>query len=101
MRAFYNRIPSAKELEGSGFTPEDYEDDDFEVWPDNIPSINLFTTLQTQLKTGGMGGATGFDYNVYFARMERMKLSDQDYEWLFDDIRVIESEALTAMNKKD
>lgn len=48
-----------------------------------------------------MGGAMGFDYNAYFARMDRMKLSDQEYDWLFDDIRLIESEALNAMNKKD
>jgi hypothetical protein len=101
VRAFYFRIPTAQELEGTGFTPDDYEDEDFQVWPDNIRAINLFTTLQTQLKTGGMGGAMGFDYNVYFNRMERMKLSEQEYEWLFDDIRVIESEAITAMNKKD
>ncbi len=64
-------------------------------------AISLFITLQTQLRTGGMGGAMGFDYNVYFARMERMNLSDQEYDWLFDDIRLIESEALSAMNKKD
>ena len=64
-------------------------------------AISLFITLHTQLRTGGMGGAMGFDYNVYFARMERMKLSDQEYDWLFDDIRLIESEAISAMNKKD
>ncbi len=64
-------------------------------------AISLFITLKTQLRTGGMGGAMGFDYNVYFARMERMNLSDQEYDWLFDDIRLIESEALSAMNKKD
>lgn len=100
MRAFYKRIPTEKELEGTGFTPADYETDDFEIWPDNIRAINLFTTLQTQLRTGGMG-PTGFDYNVYFSRMDRMKLSEQEFEWLFDDIRTIESEALNAINKKD
>jgi hypothetical protein len=88
-------------LAGTGFTPADYETDDFELWPENMRAFILFSTLQTQLRTGGMGGVIGFDYSVYFARMDRMKLSDQDYEWLFDDIRVIEAEALTAMNKKD
>jgi hypothetical protein len=88
-------------LAGTGFTPADYETDDFELWPENMRAFILFSTLQTQLRTGGMGGVIGFDYSVYFARMDRMKLSDQDYKWLFDDIRVIEAEALTAMNKKD
>ena len=101
VRAFYARIPTEAELEGTGFTPADYEQDDFELWPENMPAFNLFTSLQTQLRTGGMGGPMGFDYNVYFARMDRLKLSEQDYEWLFDDIRVIESVAIAAMNKKD
>ncbi len=73
----------------------------YEVWPENMPSINLFSAISTQWRTGGMGGATGIDYNVLFARMDRMKLSDQDYEWLFDDIRAIESEALSIINRKD
>ena len=101
MRAFYERIPTEEELKGTGFVPADYETEDFEVWPENMRAINLLVTLQTQLRTGGMGGPSGFDYNVYFARMDRMKLSDQDYDWLFDDVRTIESTAITAMNTKD
>ena len=73
---------------------------DFEVWPDNMPAINLFGAISTQWRTS-MSGYTGLDYNVLFARMDRMKLSDQDYEWLFDDVRVIEAEALKIINKKD
>lgn len=73
---------------------------DFEVWPENMPAINLFNTVSTQWIVGA-GGATGLNYIPLFARMERMKLSDQEYDWLFDDIRLIESEALSAMNKKD
>ena len=65
-----------------------------------MPAINLFNTLSTQWIVGS-GGATGLNYIPLFSRMDRMKLSDQDYEWMFDDIRVIESAALTAMNKKD
>lgn len=101
MRAFYARIPTEAELRGTGFTPADYEEDDFGVWPENMAAMDLFTALQTQLRTWGGGGALGFDYSVYFARMGRMKLSEQAYEWLFDDIRVIESEALKAINTKD
>lgn len=73
---------------------------DFEVWPENMPAINLFNTLSTQWRTG-MNGPTGLDYSVLFNRMERMKLSEQDHEWMFDDIRVIEAAALTAIHKKD
>ena len=73
---------------------------DCEVWPENMPAINLFNTVSSQWRIG-MNGPTGLDYNVLFVRMERMKLSEQDYEWLFDDIRVIEAAALTCINKKD
>ena len=65
-----------------------------------MPAINLFNTLSTQWIVGA-GGATGLNYIPLFSRMDRMKLSDQDYEWMFDDIRAIEAAALTAMNKKD
>ena len=48
-----------------------------------------------------MSGPTGLDYNVLFTRMERMHLDDQAHERLFQDIRVIESEALKIINTKD
>ena len=59
----------------------------------------MFTSLSTQWRTG-MSGPTGLDYNVVFTRLERMRLSDADYEQIFEDLRVIESEALTILNKK-
>jgi len=80
----------------------DYEDEEpSEIWPENMPAINLFSSISTQWRTGGMGGTSGIDYNVLFHRIDRMSLPDQDYEWLFDDVRVIESEALSIINKKD
>ena len=93
----YEKV-DGKELEAFGFKPSDFGD--FEVWPDNMPAINLFSSISTQWRTS-MGGMIGIDYNVLFSRMDRMNLSDQDYEWLFDDIRVIESEALAAINHID
>lgn len=93
----YEKV-DGKELEAFGFKPSDFGD--FEVWPDNMPAINLFSSISTQWRTS-MGGVTGLDYNVLFNRMDRMKLSEQEYEWMFDDIRVIESEALSAINSKD
>lgn len=97
----YARIPTEKELAGTGFVPADYETDETEVWPENMPAINLFSSISTQWRTGGTGSASGLDYNVLFARMDRLKLSDQDYELMFYDIRVIESEALTIINRKN
>jgi hypothetical protein len=103
VQAFYVHTPTEAELAGTGFTPEDYITDDFEVWPENIQAINLFISLQTQWIVGA-AGPTGLNYIPLFARMDRMKLSEQEYEWMFDDIRVIEAEALAAfkaINTKD
>ena len=100
MQAFYVHTPTEAELFGTGFTPADYATEDFEVWPDNMLALNLFITMQTQWIVGA-GGVTGLNYIPLFSRMDRMKLSEQEYEWMFDDIRVIESEALKAINTKD
>ena len=48
-----------------------------------------------------MSGPTGLDYNVLFTRMERMGLDGEAYEQMFQDIRVIESEALSILNQRD
>jgi hypothetical protein len=82
-----------------GFRPEDYETDDVELWPENEAAIGLFSSLSTQWRVGA-GGPTGLDYNVLFYRMDRMRLSDEAHQQLFDDIRVIESEALQILNQK-
>lgn len=100
MEAIYHRIPSQAELDDTGFTAADYEIDPVDLWPENETAINLFTSISTQWITS-MSGHVGLNYLVLFARMDRMKLSDQEYEWLFDDVRVIEAEALKIINKKD
>lgn len=72
----------------------------YEVWPENMPAISLFSRLSTQWRTG-MSGPTGLDYNVLFYRLDRMNLSEQEHEWMFEDIQTIESEALSIIHKKD
>ena len=80
-------------------TPEDFVAESMEIWPENEAAIALFSSLSTQWRIG-MSGPTGLDYNVLFARMERMKLGDEAHELLFQDIRVIESEALSILNER-
>ena len=72
---------------------------EYQVWPENMPAINLFSTLSTQWIVGS-GGPTGLNYIPLFNRLDRLKLTEQAYEWMFDDIRAIEAEALSIMNKK-
>lgn len=79
--------------------PEDYEIDPVDLWPENEQAITLFCSVSSQWRVGA-GGAIGLDYSVLFARMERMQLTEDRHEQLFEEIRVIEAEALDHINKK-
>ena len=81
------------------FSPEDYEFDCIEVWPENHASWTLILQLSTQWRISGMGTPTGVDYNVLFALLDRMNLAPDDWDNLFFDIRVLESAALEQMSK--
>jgi hypothetical protein len=70
------------------------------LWPENEKSVSLFSSVSTQWRMGS-AGPIGLDYNVLFALMHRMNLSEQEFDSLFHDIRVVESTALTILNTKD
>ena len=72
----------------------------FEVWPENWPAFALFCKVQSQWRVGA-AGATGLDYTPLLALMDRMKLSDEDHDDLFDDVQTLERSALDAMSQKD
>jgi len=75
------------------------KEQEVEVWPENQPAFHLFCDMQTQWRVG-MNGYTGLDYGVLFRFLDRMKLSDQEYDWLLDDVRHMEREALAAIHEK-
>lgn len=83
-----------------GFTPEDY-DETVEVWPENWRSWCLYAEMSGQWRraSSGLGGSVpvALDYTPLFMRMERMSLSDEEFNALFADIRVIEAAALEEM----
>lgn len=93
----YESLPSAEEMAAAGFTPEDYEGDPVEVWPENWTAVQLFRELRTQWRSGGMGGLIGMDYMPLFHKMDRLGLNAVEYAQLEDDIRVMEAEALAVM----
>lgn len=71
-----------------------------EVWEENEPAITLFGSISTQWRLGA-GGPVGLDYGVMFYRMDRMGLSPDEHEQLFQDMRIVEGEALSEMNNRD
>ena len=71
--------------------------DPVDIWPDNARAFELFVSLRTQWRIG-MSGPTGLDYNVLYHKLDRLKLTDDDYQYLEDAIALMEAEALDAIH---
>ncbi|AMS13140.1 hypothetical protein A3218_01970 [Pseudomonas chlororaphis] len=78
-----------------GFSPEDY-DEIFEIWPDNWLSFLVMDSMWTQWRVG-VGGATGLDYGVLPGVMRLVGVATKEWQRVFEDIRVMEAEALQVM----
>ncbi len=63
------------------------------LWQDNVASFEIFVALQTQWRIG-MGGPTGLDYAAVPVVMELQQVAPDDRRRIFDDVRVMEAEAL-------
>lgn len=53
--------------------------------------------MATQWRVG-MGGPIGLDYNVLLRFLDRMHLSDIEYDQMLNDISVLEQAALTEIH---
>ena len=84
-------------MASAGFTPEDYETDPVELWPENWPAWSLFAEMSGQWRMAPMGGATALDYTALFLRMDRLGLTAEQWNDMFADVRVIEAAALKQM----
>ncbi|MCW7764313.1 DUF1799 domain-containing protein [Photorhabdus luminescens] len=72
--------------------------DDVEVWPDVWDSFLTFQAMSTQWRVGATG-ATGLDYNVLHSVMDLIGVNDR--ATVFNDIRVMEREALMIMHSEN
>ena len=63
------------------------------IWPDNLAPFEVFAALQTQWRVG-MGGPTGLDYAAVPVVMEMQEVAPGDRRRVFEDLRVMEAEAL-------
>lgn len=69
------------------------------LWEANVTPFSVFTAMQTQWRIG-MGGPTGLDYGAVPVVMELYAVPEKDRRQVFDDLRVMESEALKVFNEK-
>lgn len=71
--------------------------EDFEVWPENWPALEMWCRVQTQWRTS-TGGAIGLDYSVL---PWLFKMYDvEDPRSLLEDLQAMEGTVLGLMSKE-
>lgn len=88
-------VPEDEINEALGLDDND-EDDEFEIWPDNVHALNCFLAVCRLWRVGPMGGVLGLDYPGVEAvlRMRKIKLDAA----LLDDLAVMEDGAMEVLN---
>lgn len=69
------------------------------LWPEHQTALQIFGAVQTQWRVG-MAGATGLDYTALPIVMELYQVAPADRRQVFDDVRVMEGEALRFFGEK-
>ena len=85
-----------------GLTREDMAADqsmNCAVWPCCWKSVEVFARLATQWRVG-MAGAIGLDYAAVPVVMRAVSVPATDRAAVFDDLQVMEREALAVLREK-
>jgi len=72
--------------------------EDFEVWPENWPAVEMFFRVQTQWRTA-MSGVIGLDYTAVAWLLKLYEVEDQ--RSLLEDLQVMEAAALPLLNNQE
>lgn len=78
--------------------PEQPRTDDFEVWEENWPAVEMFLRVQTQWRTT-MGGILGLDYGAVAWLLKLYEVEDP--RALLEDLQIMEAAAMMALNSKE
>lgn len=92
----FGKSASAAEAAAFGLTPEEAAGAPVEIWSDNLPSVEVFSAMATQWRTGP-GGVIGLDYGVLPEIWRRLKVPGKDRDDVFADLRIMEDAALKAI----
>lgn len=66
------------------------------MWPANMESLEHFMLLGDQWRVGA-SGVSGMDYAVFFELARRRGMPDDDFNRIFDDLRIMVDEAMKTM----
>jgi hypothetical protein len=70
-------------------------DENFEVWEENWPVVEMFLRVQTQWRTT-MNGVLGLDYGAVAWLFMMYEVNDQ--RALLEDLQVMEAAAMVTIN---
>lgn len=73
---------------------------EFGVFPENVETVEMFLSLQTQWRTGPMGGCLGLEYPGVKAALDLRVRSRRRRAELFDALQAMERAALLVLNAK-
>ena len=65
----------------------------FEVWPDNLESVNVFVAMATQWIVGA-GGTVGLIYGHIEPTLRLLGVPRKDWQRIFGELRTLEDAAL-------
>ena len=77
--------------------PEQDRNDDFEVWEENWPVLEMFLRCQTQWRTT-MSGVLGLDYGAVAWVLKLYEVEDQ--RSMLEDLQVMEAAAMATINSR-
>lgn len=79
-------------------TKADIPEVEHEVLADIWPALRVFEAMSTQWRVG-MGGPVGLDYNAIPPVATMLGMKRREITDLFQDLRVMEAEALLVMSE--
>jgi hypothetical protein len=101
VRALYIAQPTAEEATAFGLTFEEAEEASITyVWQDNVTVLNTFIAMSTQWRVGGMGTPIALDYVALPPVLEMTGIPRDEWQEVFEQIRICEEVALAMMRAK-
>ena len=80
-----------------GIVMPEQPSEDFEVWEENWPVVEMFLRVQTQWRTT-MNGVLGLDYGAVAWLFMMYEVNDQ--RALLEDLQVMEAAAMVTINSR-
>jgi hypothetical protein len=81
-----------------GIVMPEQRPENFEVWEENWPVLDLFLRVQTQWRTG-MNGPIGLDYGAV-AWVLRLTAEEATHRALLEDLQIMEGAVLAYIAKQ-